>query len=196
MTASNRHVLQSLKLWKMLFKILVLYQSVYTRRCNVHHCGLQEARCLINHIFDMQWSFHFFSYILMIPSPRTATEPHVTDWRCTNKFKKMLPSPWNAFDSHNTATVTWVFLTTSYHNRFLSSQSTVLFHRTVMAFCVVNTKLCFQPWRERKSASGQKSIVSPVSTTQHCLSSGLAQNTTPPLNSPLVKSSFTLFWFT
>ena len=27
---------------------------------------------------------------------------------------------------------------------------------SLMAFCVVNTKLCFQPQRERKSASGQR----------------------------------------
>ena len=37
--------------------------------------------------------------------------------------------------------------------------------RTVRAFCLVNSKLCFQPQGEMKPASGQRSTFSPVSTT-------------------------------
>ena len=59
-----------------------------TWQCNVHHYCLREARYLMNHIFDIQWSLH-------IP---------------------MTPSPWSVCVLlHNTATVTWgtFFLTTS-----------------------------------------------------------------------------------
>ena len=41
--------------------------SVDTWWCNAHDYCLREARWLINHIFDMQRSLHFFSYILMTP---------------------------------------------------------------------------------------------------------------------------------
>ena len=87
--------------------------SVDTWRCNDHHCGLQEARWLIVHIFDIQWSLHCFSYILMT-------------------------SPWSicmyAFDSHKTAAAWGTFsvissplLWASDFNRFFSSQNVILF---------------------------------------------------------------------
>ena len=54
---------------KVLFEISVLCQSVDTCRYDAHDYCLRKARCLMNYIFDMQWSLHFFSYILMTPSP-------------------------------------------------------------------------------------------------------------------------------
>ena len=65
----------SLKFWKMLLKISVLYQSVDTWQCDAHDYCLREARWQINHIFDIQWSLHYFSYILMTPSIRIAQPP-------------------------------------------------------------------------------------------------------------------------
>lgn len=55
LTAGNR--------LKLLFVIPILCQSVDTWRRDVHHYCLWEARCLVNYIFDMQWSLHCFSYI-------------------------------------------------------------------------------------------------------------------------------------
>ena len=63
----DKQALRSLELEKVLFNILILCQSVDTWRCNAHDYCLREARWLINHIFDMQRSLHFFSYILMTP---------------------------------------------------------------------------------------------------------------------------------
>jgi len=48
-----REVLRGLKLQKMLFRISTLHQSVDSERCNVDCYCLQEARCLIEHSFEI-----------------------------------------------------------------------------------------------------------------------------------------------
>ena len=66
LTVGEKHVLKSLVLEKVLFKILVLCQPVDTWGCNAHDYCLREARWLINHIFDIQWSLHFFLMTLCV----------------------------------------------------------------------------------------------------------------------------------
>ena len=88
---------------KVLFEISVLCQSVVIWRCNAHHYCLREARWLMNHVFDMQWSLRFF-----------------TSWW------HILGASVYDFDFHNTATMT--FSNDFFSSLSISRQSAVLFH--------------------------------------------------------------------
>jgi len=51
--SSRREVPRGLKLQKMLFRISTLCQSVDPERCDVDYYCLREARCLIDHRFEV-----------------------------------------------------------------------------------------------------------------------------------------------
>ena len=125
-------------------------------QCNVHHNYLREAGCLMNHIFDMQWSLHYFSYIPMTYFQASSTSS--IHHRDMSFFGDFFSGPASDFN--------WFFSSQTTHKLELDKElSHFYLDRTVRAFCLVNSKLCFQPQGEMKPASGQRSTFSPVSTT-------------------------------
>jgi len=80
----------------------VLCQPLNTWQCNVHDYSLQEARCLMNHIFDTQWSLHCFSYI---PITHFQASPF-TPW---SVFPCSLPSIRITLPSRHEALFWWFF---------------------------------------------------------------------------------------